>query len=129
MWHLFAFDNNNNMIFVSCFMSSIVTVLIMLLATSSVRQKLTQERDEFYESWQQELTLRKAANVVVSQLASESELYRENAQRYELVRYFTDNDHGTIAIEAFYGPQAIRSASELDIILDEELDRRFVEQI
>jgi hypothetical protein len=117
------------MIFVYCLSASVITMLIMLFVTSSVRIKLTNDRDEYYASWQQEQALRIAANVLVSKLASESELHKENAQRYDLVRYYMENDHGTIAVEAFYGPQAIRSAAELDLILDEELDRRWVAEL
>lgn len=48
----------------------------------------------------------------------------EDSQRYQLVRYYLENDHGGIAINAFYGPQAITSALELDAVLDQELDER-----
>lgn len=48
----------------------------------------------------------------------------ENSQRYQLVRYYLENDHGGLAINAFYGPGAITTAMELDATIDTELDER-----
>jgi hypothetical protein len=62
----------------------------------------------------------------IKRLAAEAEINRTDAQRYSLVRYYIENDHGELAIEAFFGPQAILRANALDALLDEELDRRYI---
>lgn len=48
----------------------------------------------------------------------------ENSQRYQLVRYYLENDHGGLAVNVFYGPGGITTALELDALLDTELDER-----
>jgi hypothetical protein len=68
---------------------------------------------------------RKGDSAFIKRLAAESEQNRYDAERYRLVRYYIEHDHGTLAIEAFYGPQAILTASALDSLLDEELDAQY----
>jgi hypothetical protein len=68
---------------------------------------------------------RKADAAFIKRLAAESEQNRYDAERYRLVRYYIEHDHGELAIEAFYGPQSILSASALDSLLDEELDAQY----
>jgi hypothetical protein len=50
----------------------------------------------------------------------------ENSQRYQLIRYYLEHDNGDIAFDAFYGAGAIRTAIELDQMLDTDLDERNV---
>jgi hypothetical protein len=69
---------------------------------------------------------RRSDNSFIKQLSAESEINRADAERYRLVRYFIEHDHGELAIEAFYGPQAILTAGSLDLLLDEELDKRYL---
>jgi len=87
---------------------------------------LVQERDSLEQLITVDQMTRHSDAKLIKRLAAESEINRSDAQRYALVRYYIENDHGELAIEAFFGPQAILRANALDAILDEELDRRYL---
>jgi hypothetical protein len=87
---------------------------------------LVLERDSLEQLITVDQMTRHSDAKLIKRLASEAEINRSDAQRYALVRYYIENDHGELAVEAFFGPQAILRANALDAILDEELDRRYL---
>jgi ABC-type sulfate transport system substrate-binding protein len=97
-------------------------------ALTAASEKL-EEFEQVKADWLNEQRLRREANVFVGQLAAEAETSREDAQRYNRIRYYVENDHGELAIEAFYGPHVVKTADELDRLLDEDLDIQFQESL
>ena len=61
--------------------------------------------------------------------ARESEVNNTDAQRYRRIRYYLENDNGELTIEAYYGPHVISTAQELDNMIDEDLDKEFVDSL
>jgi predicted transcriptional regulator len=87
---------------------------------------IADERDDLEQLVKVQQQTLNSDSKLIKRLSAEAEINRNDAQRYALVRYYIENDHGGLAIEAFFGPQAIVRSNALDAILDEELDRRYL---
>jgi hypothetical protein len=123
----FSFYKKNKVNDVSLMCAAILMAVIAGIVFGYVWGKLN-GRIEAEEEIDGELTELEQAvlenNQHIETMISATTPHLENSQRYQLVRYYLENDHGGLAINAFYGPGAITTALELDRMLDLDLDER-----